>query len=61
MRRAVLPLLLALLLTGCGSDEPAGPPGPEAAPSSPEPTASPSFAVLDGPLRRCGPQPAALE
>ena len=60
MRRAVL-LLLALLVAGCGTDDPVPEPAPP--PSSPTPTPSqvePRWEVLDGPLARCGPQPAAL-
>lgn len=58
MRRAAL-LLLALFLAGCGSDDPSAPAAvPEPQPSASSTTAP--FAVLDGPLARCGPQPAAL-
>ena len=63
MRRPVVLVLLSLALAGCGSnDEPAPAPRAAATPSaSPSTSPSPSpFAVLDGPLRRCGPQPAAL-
>jgi dienelactone hydrolase len=61
MRRAALALCLVLLLTACDSSEEAAPTvPPTSAPASA--AAAPSeepWQTLDGPLARCGPQPAA--
>lgn len=59
---AVLILLAALALAGCGGDdEPRGAatptPTPAPSPSTPSATQAP-WQALDGPLGRCGPQPA---
>ena len=57
MRRAAL-LLVLLLLTACGSG---ADPTPEAAPTTPPPSpAEPPWQTVQGPLGRCGPQPAAV-
>jgi pimeloyl-ACP methyl ester carboxylesterase len=59
MRRAV-PLLALLLLTACGSNDGAT---PDAAPTPTAPTSSAPeqpWQTIQGPLGRCGPQPATL-
>ncbi len=66
-RVAAVLLLLALALGGCGKDAADDGTSPKEADPSPStssaassaPTRGP-FAVLDGPLRRCGPQPASV-
>lgn len=65
-RAAAVLLLLALTLAGCGEEDDGGG-GPSGAPAPSSPAATPPstpargpFTVLDGPLRRCGPQPASV-
>ena len=63
-RAAAVLLLVALALSGCAEDDDEGggtartEPAPSSSTSS-APARGP-FSVLDGPLRRCGPQPASV-